>query len=171
MARVQHPLNPIWNGDSRVLILGTMPSPQSRKKQFYYAHPQNRFWKVMAAVLEEEYPETNDAKQAMLLRRGIALWDVLLTCDIQGASDQSIRNPQPNDIGRLLEQCPIRQVFTTGRRAFELYASLLGGESICLPSPSAANCAASLEQLVQCYRVILPYLNEKQERGENTRCI
>ena len=83
------------------------------------------------------------------------------TCDIEGASDQSIRNPRPNDIGRLLEQCPVRQVFTTGRRAFELYASLLGGESICLPSPSAANCAFSLEQLVQRYRAILPYLNEK----------
>ena len=95
MTRVQHPLDPIWNSDSRVLILGTMPSPQSRKKQFYYAHPQNRFWKVMASVLEEECPETNDAKRAMLLRRGIALWDVLLPVILRGQAIKAsaIRGP------------------------------------------------------------------------------
>ena len=99
-------------------------------------------------------------KKALLMKRDIALWDVLHSCEIEGASDQSIRNPVPNDIPGLLRAAPIAQVFTTGRRAHDLYQKLLQGESICLPSPSAANCALPLEILIERYRVILPFLDE-----------
>ena len=158
MQWVAHNLEPIFDADSRVLILGTMPSPISRREAFYYANPANRFWRVMEAVLGETCPSDPLGKRDWLLRRHIALWDVLCSCSIDGASDQSIRNPVPNDIPHLLGSSGIVQVFTTGRRAHDLYRRLLQGESICLPSPSSANCAVSMPQLVEHYRSILPYL-------------
>ena len=159
MERVNHSLEPVFDQRSKVLILGTMPSPISRREAFYYANPANRFWKVLSAVLGEDCPGDREGKRRWLLDHRIALWDVLRSCDIEGASDQSIRNPVANDIPGLLHVAPITQVFTTGRRAHELYRKLLGGESICLPSPSPANCARSLSQLVEQYRCILSYLN------------
>ena len=160
--RVEHPLAPVWDARSRVLLLGTMPSPRSRAQGFYYGHPQNRFWRVLAAVLGEPLPQSIPEKRGMLLRRGIALWDVLASCEIVGASDASIRNPVPNDLGPLLAGAPIRAVFATGGQAARLYRRWqqpsTGLPITQLPSTSPANCACSWEALCQAYGAILPWL-------------
>lgn len=159
---VVHPLEPVFDGDSRVLILGTMPSPKSRETGFYYNHPQNRFWRVMAALLDEELPQTNDEKRALLLRHGIALWDVLARCTIEGASDGTIAQCVPNDIAKLVALTSVRAVFCTGAKATELYRKYClpetGMDCIRLPSTSPANAAVSLPELIEAYRVILPHL-------------
>lgn len=141
-----HPWEPVCDARSKILILGTIPSPESRKLGFYYAHPQNRFWKTLAAVLETEAPErTKDACKAFLLANRIALWDVLASCEIDGASDSSIRNPVPNDFSEIFAAADIRGVFTTGKTATRLFAKLCaektGHRPIYLPSTSPANCA------------------------------
>ncbi len=163
---VTHPLKALWNEYSRVLILGTMPSPASRERAFYYAHPQNRFWTVISAVLVEPFSEEKHVRQQMLLRHGIALWDVLQQCAIKGAADQSIRDPIPNDISFLLERAPIQAIFTTGQTAARLYARLCQPctqrVAIPLPSTSPANCACSLEKLIAAYAVIRPWLKDRE---------
>lgn len=159
--QVHHPLKPVSDEHSRVLILGTMPSPKSRETGFYYNHPQNRFWPVMAALFDEELPKTNDEKRALCLRHGIALWDVLAECTIKGASDGSIADAVPNDIDWLLGKAPIEAVFCTGAKAAELYGKLCEPfthmPATRLPSTSPANAATRLPQLVEAYKVILPY--------------
>lgn len=159
--RVVHPLEPVFDEHSRVLILGTMPSPKSRETGFYYNHPQNRFWKVLAALFDEPAPQTNEAKRDLVLRHGIALWDVLAECTIEGASDGTIAECVPNDIDWLLGQTPVGAVFCTGAKAKELYdrhcLPTTGIEAVRLPSTSPANAAVSLDQLVEAYRAILPY--------------
>ena len=107
-----------------MLVLGTMPSPRSREGGFYYGHPRNRFWNVLAELFDEPVPATNERKRDFALRHHIALWDVLAACDIEGASDASIANAQANDLGRVLEAAPIEAVFCTGAKAAELYARL-----------------------------------------------
>ncbi len=158
---VRHTISPVFDGCSRVLVLGTMPSPKSRETGFYYGHPQNRFWKVMAALFDEPLPATNDEKRDLALRHGIALWDVLAECTIEGASDGTIADCVPNDIGSLLARAPIEAVFCTGVKAAELYARHCEPQTNMaatrLPSTSPANAARSLEQLIEEYRVILPY--------------
>lgn len=156
--KVYHTLQPVFDANSRVLILGSMPSPKSREVGFYYGHPQNRFWRVLAAVLGEPFPVGTDERRAMVLSHGIALWDVLASCEINGASDASIRDAQPNDYARILDVCDIRAVFTVGRTAHDYYAKF-GGDSIYLPSPSAANAAMSLEALTRRYAVIRQFLD------------
>ena len=136
-----------------------MPSPLSRENDFYYAHPQNRFWHVLSEVFETELLQlTNEEKREFVLQNGIALWDVLESCDIKGASDQSIRNPKANDIAPILREANIRQIFTTGQKAFTLYKKLIMPmtriEPHPLPSSSAANFMYSLDQLVLSYRLI-----------------
>ena len=155
-----HPLPPLIDRDSRILILGTMPSPKSREAGFYYAHPQNRFWRVLSSLFGEECPLGNEARTALLRRHGIALWDVLRSCRIEGASDASIREPLPNDIAGLLRQYPgIRRIYTTGATAGRLYEKLClpltGRAAQLLPSPSAANAQKSLAALIEAYRIIL----------------
>ncbi|NLO97082.1 MAG: DNA-deoxyinosine glycosylase [Peptococcaceae bacterium] len=162
--QVEHTIAPYFNADSRILILGTMPSPKSRELGFYYAHPQNRFWRVLAEVLTEKTPLTIEEKKLMLRKYGIALWDVLKTCEIQGADDNSIRNPIVNDISIILSQCPIQAIYTTGKKATSLYNKYCypktGMETIYLPSTSPANCARySYDDLVKAYRIILNHLN------------
>ena len=159
--RVVHPLKPVFDEQSSVLILGTMPSPKSRETGFYYNHPQNRFWKVMAALFDEPLPASNDEKRALALRHGIALWDVLAECTIKGASDGSIADCVPNDIGWLLGKTPIQAVFCTGAKAAELYGkrceTAAGMPATRLPSTSPANAATSLDQLIAAYQAILPF--------------
>ena len=159
---VIHPLPPVFNLSSRVLLLGTMPSPRSRQEGFYYSHPQNRFWRVMAALFEAPVPISIQQKKDFVLSKGIALWDVLQQCTISGASDASIRNPKPNDISVILQQAPIQAVFTTGSKALSLYKDLCqaktGRKAVLLPSTSAANCRFTLDELVEHYRVIISYL-------------
>ena len=162
MEHIIHSIEPIFDAESRVLILGTMPSPKSREVQFYYGHPQNRFWRVLAAVLGEELPQSVPEKKAMLLRHRIALWDVLAECEITGASDSSIRNPVANDLYVSLDHAPVQAVFTTGATAWKLYTRLqkphTGIEAVRLPSTSPANCAVKMEALTEAYKAILPWL-------------
>lgn len=157
---VYHILSPIADENSRILILGTMPSPKSREAGFYYAHPQNRFWRILAALYEESFPTDITERTALLCRHGIALWDVLYSCRIEGASDASIRNAVPNDIAGLLRQYPgIREIYTTGTTAGRLYQKLClpaaGRPATTLPSPSAANASMNLSRLIEAYRVLL----------------
>lgn len=160
---VTHTLKPIYNEDSKILILGTMPSPKSREYGFYYSHPQNRFWKVIAEILGEKIPLTNEDKEDILLRHHIALWDVLKSCTIKGADDNSIKEPIVNDINLILKNADIKAVFTTGTKATDLYKRLCfkqtGVASIRLSSTSPANCRnCSLESLIEEYKVILNYI-------------
>lgn len=162
MEHIIHTIQPVYNACSRVLLLGSMPSPKSREYGFFYGHPQNRFWRVLAAVLQEPLPQTNEEKRALLLRRHIALWDVLASCDIEGAQDASIKNPVPNDFTGLLHTADIRAVYTTGGAAFRLYQKHVypqtGIAAVQLPSTSPANCRMGLDALVERYAVILQHL-------------
>ena len=159
---VIHTIEPVWDARSRVLLLGTMPSPKSREMGFFYGHPRNRMWPVLAGLFGEEMPQTAGERRAFLLKHRIAMWDVLAACEITGASDSSIRDPVANDIRPILEGAPIRAIFTTGQKALRLYdrhiLPLTGREAAGLPSTSPANCAVSMEALTEAYRVLLTYL-------------
>lgn len=160
---VTHEFGAFFDKDSRVLILGTIPSPKSREQGFYYGHTQNRFWKVLADVLGEKVvPQTVEERKKFLKRNRIALWDVLESCEIKGASDVSIRNARPNDMNRILQAADIRAIFVAGTKAAKLYKKLClptcGVEAIQLPSTSPANCGCSDEKLREAYSQICKYL-------------
>lgn len=156
---VIHTIPPLYDSESRVLLLGSIPSPKSREVGFFYGHPQNRFWRVLAAVLGEPLPQTIEEKRAMCLKHHVALWDTIARCDIAGASDTSIRNAVPNDIGKLVRESRISRIFATGGKSAELYRKLIEPQLHIpitqLPSTSPANAAWSLERLIEAYRVIL----------------
>ncbi len=158
--RVTHEFPPVYDGNSRVLILGTIPSPKSRERGFYYMHPQNRFWKMLCAVLDENIPEDVNGRRVLCLKHGIALWDVLESCDITGAEDSSIKNAKPNDLRLILDSCPIKVVFTTGKKAHALYSKYFPHlpEDICLPSTSPANRTITETEMLEEYRKIAQYL-------------
>lgn len=118
---VIHEIEPIYDENSKVLILGTLPSPKSREKMFYYGHPQNRFWRVLSEILGEELPESPEDKAAMLKRHGVALWDTISECDISGAADSSIKNAVPADLSRIFDKADIKMIFTTGATAYKYY--------------------------------------------------
>lgn len=162
--RVEHEIAPVFDERSRVLILGTMPSPKSREAGFYYMHPQNRFWRMLSAVLNEPLPPSAEERRKMCLRHNIALWDVLASCDINGASDSSITNAVPNDIPRLLSECPITAVFTTGKKAHALYRRFFPDlmSDTCLPSTSPANRTITEEKMLDEYRVIANILAKSE---------
>lgn len=165
---VTHEIQPVFDSRSRVLLLGTMPSPASREQGFYYGHPQNRFWRVIAAIFDEPAPRAIEEKRDMLLRHHIALWDVLASCEIEGASDASIRDAQPNDLARIFDAADIRAVFATGTKAGELYRKLieptLGVPCTTLPSTSPANAKMKLADLVDAYgKALLPLLGETEK--------
>jgi len=169
---VYHTLEPFYDKNSRVLILGSFPSPLSRETGFYYGHPRNRFWQVLAQVFQEPIPQNHEEKKALLRKYHIALWDVLEQCDIIGASDSSIKNPVANDIRLILEHAPIEAIFTTGTKAGKLYQKYIFPmtqvQCKILPSTSPANAACSLEHLVEEYRVIQPYcINGGKSYGRN----
>lgn len=157
-----HTFAPVYDENSRILILGTLPSVQSRKQQFYYGHPQNRFWKLLALLVEpnkEGVPQTIEEKKAFLLRNHIAIWDVVAECDILGSSDSSIRNVTAADLTPVLERAPIQCIYANGGKAQELYQKYTyektGREIIRLPSTSPANAAFSMERLLEAWSVIL----------------
>ncbi|HIU87538.1 MAG TPA: DNA-deoxyinosine glycosylase [Candidatus Avilachnospira avistercoris] len=156
--RIYHELEPVFSEESRILILGSLPSPKSRETGFYYGHPKNRFWRVISTVFEEPLPETIEQKRELILRHRLALWDVIESCLIKGASDSSIKEPVANDIPKLLERTGISHIVTTGRKAQSLYMKLVyprtGIEAICLPSTSPANCAVGEEELISCYGIL-----------------
>ena len=154
---IRHPIPPVYDVNSKVLILGSFPSVKSREAQFFYGHPQNRFWKVLAGVFHGPVPQTVDDKKAFLLQNGIAVWDVIASCEIIGSSDSSIRNVTPNDLSEILQASSIEQIFVNGRTAEKMYRKytepLTGRECICLPSTSPANAAWKLERLVEAWSV------------------
>ena len=153
-----HPIQPVYDKDSKVLILGSFPSVKSREEGFFYGHPQNRFWKVTASVFDEEPPRTTEKKKDFLIRNHIALWDVIGSCDIEGSSDSSIRNVKVNDISMILTTSDIKAIYLNGKKAYHLYQQYLEPviqrEGVCLPSTSPANAVWSLEKLKQAWSVI-----------------
>ena len=155
MELLHHNFEPVYNDHSRILILGTFPSVKSRETNFYYGHPQNRFWRLMAELTGEALPVTIPEKKALLLRHGIAIWDVIASCEIHGSSDSSIRNAVPNDINRILSEAPIERICANGSKAYELYIRYClpqtRREAIKLPSTSPANAAFSLEKLISIW--------------------
>lgn len=158
MARVEHTIPPVWRADSRILLLGSFPSPKSREQAFFYGHPQNRFWRVLGAVYAADVPQTREEKIAFLHAHRLALWDVIASCEIEGASDASVRDAEPNDLTPILRGAPIAAICTTGMTAHRLYRRLIepvtGVPTIALPSTSPANARMSLEALVEAYRVL-----------------
>ncbi|MCH5183804.1 MAG: DNA-deoxyinosine glycosylase [Oscillospiraceae bacterium] len=153
-----HPIPPIYDASSRVLILGSFPSVRSREEGFFYAHPQNRFWKVLAAVFGEGTPGTIEEKKAFLLRNGVALWDSIASCELHGSSDSSITHATPNDLSPILRTCPAIRIFTNGKTSDACYRRHIlpqtGVEATCLPSTSPANAAWSLPRLCEAWNVI-----------------
>ena len=164
---LHHPFPAIYAPDSRILILGSFPSVKSREQRFFYGHPQNRFWRVLAALLGTSVPQTVEEKQDFLLAHRIALWDVIASCEITGSSDASIRNAVPNDLTPILETASIRQIFTNGGTAHRLYRKyiflLTGREDIALPSTSPANAARSLDALIDAWQTVREVLDEEAE--------
>ena len=155
---ISHPIPPVWNKNSRVLILGSFPSVKSRENGFFYGHRQNRFWKVLAAVFDFPVPETIEEKKQLLLENNIALWDVIAACDITGSADSSIRNVKPNDILPIIMKSKITAVFVNGNTAAKLYEKYLFPETkvkaTALPSTSPANARFTLEMLKEKWSVI-----------------
>lgn len=158
---VYHTIEPYYNEDSEILILGSMPSVKSRELGFYYAHPQNRFWKVLASIYHEEELTDIEMKKDFLKRHKIALYDVCAFCDIKGSSDASIKNVEINDIGTILNKTQIKQIFVNGKTAYHLYnlylKDILHKEAICLPSTSPANARFCFHDLINAYQVLTKY--------------
>ncbi|MBQ8201720.1 MAG: DNA-deoxyinosine glycosylase [Clostridia bacterium] len=159
MEHVAHPFAPVVDPNCHTLILGSFPSVKSRKNAFYYGHPQNRFWRMLAAVFQEELPADIPAKKALLLRHGIALWDVIASCEIHGSSDASVRNAVPVDIAQITEIADIRRVICNGTLAAKLYSKhlkpIMGMEALTAPSTSPANAAWSLDRLTGIWQPLL----------------
>jgi hypoxanthine-DNA glycosylase len=155
----QHAIEPIYDNNSKIIILGTFPSVKSREQKFFYGHPQNRFWKVIAALCKESLPEKVAEKKELLLSHNIAVWDVISSCDIIGSSDASITNVVPNDLSPILETADIQQIFCNGTKSYELYQKYMfsetNREAIKLPSTSPANAAWSTERLIEEWKVIV----------------
>ena len=159
---MQHPIPPVYDSNSKILILGSFPSVKSREAGFFYGHPQNRFWKLLAALFEDAIPHTIEDKRAFLLLHKIALWDVIASCSITGSSDASIKDVVANDISPILTAAPVAQIFTNGKTAASLYKKYIfpktKRESICLPSTSPANAAWTFEKLCGEWKKILAFL-------------
>ena len=155
---ITHPIPPVFDSESEILILGSFPSVKSREAMFFYGHPQNRYWRVLAAVFGEPVPQTVPEKRSFLLRNHIAAWDVIASCEIEGSSDASIKNVIPNDLTSILEAAPIRQIYVNGRTAEKMYRKYtepgIGRDCICLPSTSPANAAWSLQRLVEAWKCL-----------------
>ena len=153
-----HPFGPLYNKESRILILGSFPSVKSREQNFFYGHPQNRFWKVIAAVYEQPLPQTIEEKKQLILDNGLALWDSIASCEITGSSDSSIKNARANDITVILDSCNIERIYCNGRKSHELYRKYIepatGRTAVCLPSTSPANAQWSLEKLIGAWAEI-----------------
>ena len=154
-SHLSHGFLPVYDEESKILILGSFPSVKSREQGFYYGHPQNRFWKVMAVLCNESVPKTIEEKKTMLLQHHIAIWDVIDSCDIIGSSDSSIKNVVPADIAGLLQKTKIERIFANGRTAGKLYEKYVKGQTekeiSVLPSTSPANAAFSLERLAEVW--------------------
>ena len=151
----KHPFPPLFDKDSRLLILGSFPSVKSRETMFFYGHPQNRFWKVIASIFDEKVPSSNDEKRELILRNHLALWDVIAECEIEGSSDASIKNAKANDLSVILENAPIEKIIVNGKTAEKAYNKYIkpvtGIKAVVLPSTSPANAAWTLDRLVDAW--------------------
>ena len=156
MDKLAHPFPPVVDEHCRILILGSFPSVKSREDGFFYGHPQNRFWRMLAAIFDEPIPEDVPAKKALLLRHHIALWDVIAACDIEGSADATVKNAVPVDISRVTDLAPIERVCCNGKLAAKLYHQYLepttGLQAVALPSTSPANAAWGLERLIAAWK-------------------
>ncbi len=152
----KHPFPPLYDEESKILILGSFPSVKSREMKFFYGHPQNRFWKVIASIFDEKIPESIEEKKELILRNHLALWDVIAECEITGSSDASIKNAKANDLSEILDNAPIQKIIVNGKTAEKLYIKYIepvtGIKAVVLPSTSPANAAWSLERLVDAWR-------------------
>ena len=155
---IKHPFPPLYNSNSKILILGSFPSVKSREQLFFYGHPQNRFWKVLSQIFETPVPVSIEEKKEFLLNNGIALWDVIASCDIEGSSDSSIKNVTANNLLIILDNSKIEKIFVNGKTAEKYYnkytKNIIKREAVCLPSTSPANAAWSLDKLIQAWRII-----------------
>lgn len=153
---IEHNFEPVFNAQSQILILGSLPSVKSRENNFYYGHPQNRFWKLIATLCQAEVPQTIEEKKKLLYDNGIAVWDVIAKCDIIGSADSTIKNVVPNDMQIILDQAPIKRIYANGGKAYELYMRYCypdcKREIVKLPSTSPANAAFSWERLLTVWR-------------------
>lgn len=157
-----HPIEPIYDKNSKILILGSFPSVKSREEGFFYGHPQNRFWKVLAEIFGNNLPDekiklsTIDEKKQFLLENNIAVWDVIKSCDIEGSSDSSIKNVVPNDLSIILEVADIEKIIVNGKKAEQLYKKYIYPQikidAVCLPSTSPANAAWNFNRLLDAWR-------------------
>ena len=156
--RLTHTFEPVFNKDSKILILGSFPSVKSRENNFYYGHPQNRFWKVLAKLFEEDVPETIEDKKSFLFEHHIAVWDVIESCTIIGSSDSSIKDVVVNDFSKVLENSVIERIYVNGGKAYELYHKYAekqtGVKAVKLPSTSPANAAWSIDRLCEVWREV-----------------
>lgn len=151
-----HNIEPVFNKNSKILILGSFPSVKSREQQFFYGHTQNRFWKVISSLTNEELPKTIEEKKDLLLRNNIAVWDVIKLCDITGSSDSSITNVVPNDIYIILNNANIKAIYANGEKSYSLFKKYFGELKVTkLPSTSPANAQYSFERLIEEWKVIL----------------
>ncbi len=160
LVHVVHPFEPLYDSNSKILILGSFPSVKSREQKFFYGHPQNRFWKVISQILEEELPQTIEQKREMLIKNKIALYDVIYSCDIKGSSDSSITNVVPSDLSNILKAANIGdRIYCNGNTSRDMYMkytySYTGIKCMGLPSTSPANAAWNVEQLVEKWKIIL----------------
>lgn len=153
--KLTHTFEPIYNKDSKILILGSFPSVKSRENNFYYGHPQNRYWKVLARILDVKIPETVNEKRSMLLYNNIAIWDVIHSCSIIGSSDTSIKDVVVNDFSEILNNSKVRNIYVNGGKAYELYhkyaEKTTGIKAIKLPSTSPANATWNLDRLCEAW--------------------
>ncbi|MBP3337177.1 MAG: DNA-deoxyinosine glycosylase [Clostridia bacterium] len=156
--RITHPIPPFYNENSKILILGSFPSVKSREQMFFYGHPQNRFWRVLAGVFEKDVPKSIEEKKTLLDECNVALWDVLAECEILGSADSTIKNVKANDLSKILKTADIRLVYTNGKTAEKYYNKFLKSKyqvkMISLPSTSPANAAKSLEKLICEWQII-----------------
>ena len=165
MTRTQqtHSIEPVYDKNSRVLILGSFPSVKSREAKFFYGHPQNRFWRVLARLFDEPIPENVADKKKLLITHHIALWDVIKSCEIEGSSDTSISDVTPNDISVILGTADIAAIFCNGAKAYELYnrhiKPIVKTSALKLPSTSPANAACTLDKLCESWQIIKEYTN------------
>lgn len=148
-----HPVEALFNENSKILILGTFPSVKSREAKFFYGHPQNRFWRVMARLCDADIPQTVENKKNLILDNHFALWDVIHSCDVEGSADSSIKNVVPNDISVILKNSKVSRIFVNGKMAESLYKKYLEKETgitaVCLPSTSPANASWSEDRLTE----------------------
>lgn len=160
----RHTIAPVYDQNSRVLILGSFPSVRSREVGFYYGHKQNRFWRTLAHVFGAEIPQSTEEKTAFLHSHGVALWDVIASCEIEGSSDASIRDAIPNDVEKILREAPIEVIFANGKTAHHLYQRLLeqrlGRPAVPLPSTSPANAAWTQERLNEAWSAVAKVNNK-----------